>query len=78
MHIHIGERKTVSQKKLVGIFNAETLRVSEENKKINMAIRATDKCVAVDINNNLSTSKVSPYTVMKRDSLTDEVIWSKK
>lgn len=78
MHIHIGERKTVSQKKLIGIFNAETLRLSEDNKTINMTIRATDKCVAVDINNNLSTSKVSPYTVMKRDSFTDEVIWSKK
>ena len=78
MHIHIGERKTVSQKKIVGIFNADTLLLSEDNGAINKSIRETDKCVAVDIKNNLHTSKVSPYTVIKRESLTDDVIWSKK
>ena len=78
MHLHIGDRKTVSFRKIVGIFNAETMRLSEENSRINGLISPGDKCIAVDIKNNLHTSRVSSYTVMKRDSLTDEVIWRKK
>ncbi|HOV09362.1 MAG TPA: hypothetical protein PK482_09670 [Spirochaetota bacterium] len=77
MFIHLGNNITVSDKKLVGIFNTETILKSKENSIFFSSIKDGDKLIAIDIFNNIITSSVSPFTVIKRDSLLDEdLIWS--
>lgn len=77
MYIHIGERLIISDRHVIGIFNAETLRMSEDNIWITSHIDEGDKSVAVDENNRLTASKVSPFTVIKRTSLKNDFIWRK-
>jgi hypothetical protein len=78
MYIHIGENKLVSGRNLVGIFNIETLALSQENKHLLASSEETDKTLALDINNKTVCSKVSPYTVIKRTSITEDAIWRKE
>lgn len=78
MFIHIGEGKIISGKKCVGIFNAETIRQSEVNIQLASLISDGDKTVAVDECNNVFSSKVSPFTVIKRNSLRNDIIWRRK
>ncbi|HOK02848.1 MAG TPA: hypothetical protein PLD85_10220 [Spirochaetota bacterium] len=77
MFIHLGNNITISDKKLVGIFNTETILKSQENSRFFSNINDGDKLIAIDIFNKTITSSVSPFTVIKRDSLLDEdLIWS--
>ncbi|HOK92348.1 MAG TPA: hypothetical protein PKX79_05975 [Spirochaetota bacterium] len=77
MFIHLGNNITISDKKLVGIFNVETILKSQENSRFFSNINDGDKLIAIDIFNKTITSSVSPFTVIKRDSLLDEdLIWS--
>lgn len=78
MHIHLGERKTISSNRLVGIFNRLTLIKSEENKWLTDQVDETKKTVAVDIDNRIIATKVAPVTVIKRDSIEDEYLWRLK
>lgn len=75
MFIHIGNRHIVSEKKTIGIFNSETLKMSDENKWIINRINVSDRSVAIDENNNITSSKVSPFTVIKRTSLDKDFTW---
>jgi len=78
MFIHIGNRITVSDRRVIGIFNAETLRMSGENRWILEKTSPEDRSVAVYADNNITCSTVSPFTVIKRTSLKKEYIWSKE
>ncbi len=78
MFIHIGEKKNISSAKLIGIFNKDSLLLSEENKWILEKISDNDKTVAVEEKNIITASIVSPFTIIKRDSLNNEFIWSRK
>ena len=81
MFLHIGERKVVSDTKIVGIFNYETLKRSQINEKIVNFIEKEQcdiKTIVIDTNNQVIFSKVSPFTVIKRDSFDDnDMIWRK-
>lgn len=80
MFIHIGEREIISDRQCVGIFNAETLLLSEENKGLCEGLDEKSKTVAVLTDGSLVVSKVSPFTVITRTSLKDnkDIIWSKE
>jgi len=77
MFIHLGNNIIISDRKLLGIFNSETILKSKENSRFFDIIKEDDKLIAIDIFNNVITSSVSPFTVIKRDSILDEdLIWS--
>lgn len=81
MYLHIGERKIVSDSKIVGIFNYDTIKYSPLNDHI-MDNFEKDQCdirtIVIDTNNRIICSKVSPFTVIKRDSLEEnDIVWRK-
>lgn len=79
MFIHIGNNIIVNDNRCVGIFNIETLKLSEDNKWMLDKINANDKMVSLDIDNNKVASEVSSYTIIKRVTVKeDELFWSKK
>ena len=68
MYIHIGNKKVVSGKEIVGIFNAETIMKSKENEAYIEQIKQEDKSIIVYSNNNIISSNISPYTIFNRAS----------
>jgi len=78
MYIHLGNNIRVSGNKCIGIFNVETLKLSDDNKWMINNISNNDKTVSLGIENIIIGSEVSSYTVIKRLAIKkDELIWSK-
>jgi regulator of extracellular matrix RemA (YlzA/DUF370 family) len=75
MFIHIGNNIIVSDKKIIGIFNRETLLLSKDNEWIITHVDSGHKTIVIDKNNNIISSKVSPFTVTKRTSWEEDFIW---
>jgi hypothetical protein len=75
MFIHIGNNKIVSDKKIIGIFNRDTLLLSNENEWIFTRVDSSFKTIAIDEDNTIISSMVSPFTVIKRTTLEEEFIW---
>ncbi len=78
MYIHIGGRVLVSDRKIIGIFNAETLRRSPENAHHLAGIRDGDKTVVIDGKNEKLGGIVSPFTVIKRRIDEKDFCWRKR
>ncbi|HPB80401.1 MAG TPA: hypothetical protein PK200_00050 [Spirochaetota bacterium] len=78
MFIHIGNRITISDVRLVGIFNVETLSLSPDNDYYTSKTGDDDKTVVVDIDNSVYTSGVSSFTLIKRNILKEGIIWSRE
>jgi len=79
MFIHIGNNITVSDRECIGIFNIDTLKFSPDNDFFLKDITSEDKLISIDENNKIASSWVSPFTVIKRESITNEdLIWSRK
>lgn len=76
MYIHIGNKKIVSDRKIIGIFNTESLLMSSENARYHGLIEPEHKSVIIDRNNNAVFSIVSPFTLIKRTTL-EETVWRK-
>ncbi len=74
MFIHIGNRKIVSDKRIIGVFNAETLRLSMDNSIYLKDFTSDDKTIIITRDNRMLTSEISPFTVVKRTVLED-AIW---
>lgn len=75
MYIHLGEKKIISDKTCIGIFNAETICLSEENDWILSQISSGDKSIAVTESSEIICSKVSPFTVQKRTIIENDLVW---
>lgn len=75
MFIHIGSNIVISDKKLMGIFNLETLTMSNDNEWIVKQVDSRDKTVAIDRKSNIVSSNVSPFTVIKRKTLDEDFYW---
>lgn len=75
MFIHIGDNLIVSDKKLVGIFNCETINMSHDNEWIIQQVNSSRKTIALDRNNKIMSSSVSPFTVIKRTTLDEDSVW---
>lgn len=78
MYIHAGNGVIVSDKKIIGVFNTETIFLSDENKRFMDSIKPGDKTVIVDEFNKYITSNVSSYTVMNRKSIEGNFVWRRK
>ncbi len=78
MYIHAGKRRIVSDKKIIGIFNIETLKMSRENKRFFDMINPEDRTIFVDRKNNFITSNVSSYTIMSRTAIDCNFVWRRK
>lgn len=80
MFIHIGNRKIISDKKFIGIFNANTLLKSECNDWIINNIPANQKSIAISDNNTLVSTEVNSITIIQRAGLLNNVdfVWRKK
>ncbi len=59
----------------MGIFNRETLILSNDNEWLTKQVDAADKTIAIDRNNKILSSYVSPFTVIKRTTLDEEFVW---
>lgn len=77
MFIHIGNNICLSDKVLMGIFNRDTLILSDDNEHITSRVGGGDKTIAVSRNNTIVSSNVSPFTVIKRTSLDEDFVWRK-
>ena len=79
MFIHIGNNIVISEKECIGIFNTETLKLGSDNDVFLKNIMTYDKVISVNVNNEIKSSWVSPFTVIKREAINeDELIWSRK
>ena len=78
MHIHAGNKIVVSDKKIVGIFNTETILMSEINKDFFNKVKPGDKTLVIDRNNNTVSTGVSPFTIIKRTDLNCDFAWRRK
>ncbi len=78
MFVHIGDRKAVSDTKLVAILNCDTVAKSPGMNAILLQnIKGDDKTMAVCID-SIVTTRVSSYTVIKRYGQINDTVWSKK
>ena len=78
MYIHTGEKVIVSDKEIIGIFNTETLLLSEENSRFFNIIKNEHKTVILNKNNGIVLSKVSPFILIKRISPGGIFFWRRK
>ncbi len=78
MFIHLGDNKQVSDEKIIGIFNVDTLKMSDDNSFYLKQCEDGDKTAAVSDDGSCVFSKVSPFTVTKRNSIEDDFIWIKE
>ncbi len=80
MFIHIGNNIVVSDKDCIGIFNIETLKLNNEDNNFFLKdISDIDKLISINEKNEIKSSFVSPFTVIKREAINeDELIWSRK
>lgn len=80
MFIHIGNNIIVSGKDCIGIFNIETLKLNNEDNKFFLKdVSDIDKLISINETNEIKSSFVSPFTVIKREAINDdELIWSRK
>jgi regulator of extracellular matrix RemA (YlzA/DUF370 family) len=78
LFVHIGNNKIVSDKKAIGIFNRDSLLLSDDNSWIIMQVEDDDHTIALNESNNIIASNVSPFTVIRRVSLVDGVVWRRR
>ena len=78
MFIHIGGRVLVSDRKIVGIFNTETLRKSQVNSTHLMGAGEDDRTVVISVKNERLFGIVSPFTVIKRGLDDEDFFWRKR
>ncbi len=69
MYIHIGDKNIVSDKKIIGIFNLETLEMSERNEDYLDEAKEDTKCIIIDEDDEVITSKISSATIIKREAI---------
>lgn len=82
MFIHVGEKKIVSDKKIIGIFNYKTINSSILNlqyKKKSGESQGDIKTIVIDNKNDVIFSKVSSFTIIRRTDISDkDCVWSRK
>lgn len=78
MFIHIGNKVVISDSMLVGIFNRETIEHSDTNYNFYRDITKDVKTIVIDAKNAIYTSGVSSFTIIKRITLNDGIIWRRE
>lgn len=78
MFIHIGGRKILPESKVVGVFNVESLRIAGDSGIPVADFDGNIKSVVVDVENEMHPSIVSSFTLMRRESIKDGIVWRRK
>lgn len=78
MYIHIGNRIIVSDKSIIGIFNIESLKKSELNKRYLDDVGDDEKTLIIGVNKEILKSIVSPYTIIKRNRWDGTFVWRRE
>lgn len=78
MYIHAGNRVIVTDKKTIGIFNIESIKLSSDNERYMDYISNNDKTIIVDEYDGCIISNVSSYTIINRALLDSKKIWSRE
>jgi hypothetical protein len=78
MYIHAGKNIIVSDTKILGIFNAKTLFMSEINKRYFDGIKSEDKTVIIDRTDKYITSQLNSTTIINRAELKDNIVWRRE
>ncbi len=78
MYIHAGNRKIVSDKRIIGIFNIDTIKMSKTNKRFFKEIKSADKTIIIERNNGFFTTGVSPYTIITRTEPDYKAVWRRE
>ncbi len=77
MYIHIGDKKTVSDTSIIGIFSTDTILKSDMNSWIKHKLNENFKVIAIGNKGEIMGSSVSPYTIINRKAVNkDDLIWS--
>ena len=79
MFVHIGDRKSISDKHLIAILNCETLSQSPDINSfyISKINKKEAKTIAI-CTNSIITTRVSSYTIIKRYGKFSDAVWSKR
>ena len=75
MYIHLGDKIIISSRDIVGIFNKNSLEKSEENKNFTATLKQNTKSVIVQHDNSILESRISPFTLLKRNLIKDGILW---
>jgi len=78
MFIHIGKREIISDSVLVGIFNRETMEKSEQNIHYLRNLTKDVKSIIINKNNSFIGSIISSFTIIKRNNMTEGIVWRRK
>ncbi|HPO45872.1 MAG TPA: hypothetical protein PK875_08755 [Spirochaetota bacterium] len=78
MFIHIGGRVMASDRRIVGVFNTETLGMSSDDARHLIGAGEDDRTVVIDRNNERLFGIVSPFTVIKRGLDEEDFIWRRQ
>ncbi len=78
MYIHAGNRIIVSDRKTIGIFNVESIKLSDDNERYLNNIKENDKTIIVDEYDHCIISNVSSYTIISRTLIDSKKVWSKE
>jgi hypothetical protein len=74
MYIHIGNRKIISDRKIIGIFNVKTIIESKYNLWIKKMIGSSNKTIIIGKNSDILTSNISSCTIISRN-IDRDLIW---
>lgn len=69
MFIHIGNKEIVSDKKIIGIFNIDTLELSSLNENYLDETKDSTRTVIIDEDDEVIVSEINSQTIIKRESI---------
>lgn len=78
MYLHAGNNIIISDARVMGVFNAETLLMSETNKRYFEGIKNGDRTVIIDRSDNYITSRINSITIINRAELKDNIVWRRE
>ncbi len=79
MYFHIGGRKIMSRRNIIGIFNRETIEISDMNDEYKDEIDQSARSVIIDSDDEVITSPVSSATLIEREAFIDtDFLWKRR
>lgn len=63
---------------MIGIFNKKSLEKSDINNYYVSNLKDSTKSLIVQYNNQIVESRISPFTLLKRNEIKDGIVWSNK
>ncbi|MDA3899951.1 MAG: hypothetical protein PF637_05460 [Spirochaetes bacterium] len=78
MIFHIGKREVISFDSIIGIFNSESIEISEYNNYYKEEMNSSTRSIIVDCDDEIISSEISSYTLMEREIINStELLWKR-